>query len=209
MWATEVSTRLQPASHSATIGNCTITGWISGLAPTNSLVRRAAAHGIRSQHNRPVEARDCAIIVIRVELGEVEIVQGDQIIGRKRTCGDTGGDRVRRTAQPAMNLGQVAMDQRHVIGSHAGKFRHIEGGRHILPPGRDDACEMATGGRRYGALRWGGDPIDGTSNFARGHPRFCVSLGLIEDRMPLLGVIVAPAMGETFAARQGAGLGAG
>jgi len=62
-----------------------------------------------------------------------------------------------------------------------------------------------TGGRRNGTLRWVVDPIDGTSNFARGHPRFCVSLGLIEDRTPLLGVIVAPAMRETFAARLGGG----
>jgi myo-inositol-1(or 4)-monophosphatase len=49
------------------------------------------------------------------------------------------------------------------------------------------------------------DPIDGTSNFARGADRWCVSLGLIEDRTALLGVLVAPAMGETFAARQGHG----
>jgi myo-inositol-1(or 4)-monophosphatase len=62
-----------------------------------------------------------------------------------------------------------------------------------------------TGKGRNGVLRWVVDPIDGTSNFARGNPRFCVSLGLIEDRTPLLGVIVAPAMGEVFAARQGAG----
>jgi len=62
-----------------------------------------------------------------------------------------------------------------------------------------------TGKGRDGALRWVVDPIDGTSNFARGSNRFCVSLGLIEDRTPLLGVIVAPAMDETFAARAGAG----
>lgn len=58
---------------------------------------------------------------------------------------------------------------------------------------------------REGKLRWVVDPIDGTSNFARGADRWCVSIGLIEDRTPLLGVIVAPALGETFTARQGAG----
>jgi myo-inositol-1(or 4)-monophosphatase len=62
-----------------------------------------------------------------------------------------------------------------------------------------------TGRGRSGALRWVVDPIDGTSNYARGNPRFCVSLGLIEDRTPVAGVIVAPAMGEVFAARQGGG----
>ncbi len=62
-----------------------------------------------------------------------------------------------------------------------------------------------TGLGRPGRLRWVLDPIDGTSNFARGADRWCVSLGLIEDRTALLGVLVAPALGETFAARQGNG----
>jgi myo-inositol-1(or 4)-monophosphatase len=62
-----------------------------------------------------------------------------------------------------------------------------------------------TGKGRAGRLRWVLDPIDGTSNFARGADRWCVSLGLIEDRTALAGVIVAPALRETFAARQGGG----
>ena len=61
------------------------------------------------------------------------------------------------------------------------------------------------GRARGGALRWVVDPIDGTANYARGAPRFCVSLGLIEDRTALLGVLVAPALNEVFAARQGGG----
>ena len=62
-----------------------------------------------------------------------------------------------------------------------------------------------TGNGRDGRLRWVVDPIDGTSNFARGGDRWCVSLGLIEDRTALLGVLCAPASRETFAARQGNG----
>jgi len=58
---------------------------------------------------------------------------------------------------------------------------------------------------RPGTLRWVVDPIDGTANYMRRLPRFCVSLGCLEDRMPLIGVIVAPALGETFAARRGCG----
>jgi myo-inositol-1(or 4)-monophosphatase len=61
------------------------------------------------------------------------------------------------------------------------------------------------GAQRAGRLHWVVDPIDGTANFMRGGNRFCVSIGLVEDRTPLLGVIVAPALGEVFAARQGAG----
>lgn len=62
-----------------------------------------------------------------------------------------------------------------------------------------------TGKGRHGALRWVVDPIDGTSNYARGGTRWCVSLGLIQDRTAVLGVLVAPALRETFAARQGHG----
>ena len=61
------------------------------------------------------------------------------------------------------------------------------------------------GDARPGALRWVVDPIDGTSNFARGGARWCVSLGLIEGRRPLLGVLAAPALGETYAACSGQG----
>jgi myo-inositol-1(or 4)-monophosphatase len=39
------------------------------------------------------------------------------------------------------------------------------------------------------------DPIDGTTNFVHGHPFWCVSIGLIEARRPVLGVVVAPALG--------------
>ncbi len=56
------------------------------------------------------------------------------------------------------------------------------------------------GRTRTGSLRWIVDPIDGTSNFARGGTRWCVSVGLIDDTQALLGVLSAPARGELYAA---------
>jgi myo-inositol-1(or 4)-monophosphatase len=61
------------------------------------------------------------------------------------------------------------------------------------------------GRARGGSIRWVVDPIDGTANFMRGSRRFCVSLGCLDGDAPLIGVIVAPALEETFAARQGFG----
>ena len=62
------------------------------------------------------------------------------------------------------------------------------------------------GAARQGALRWVVDPIDGTSNYAHGGTRWCVSLGLLAaDREPVLGVLVAPGLGDTYAARTGHG----
>ena len=58
---------------------------------------------------------------------------------------------------------------------------------------------------RGGTLRWVVDPIDGTSNYARGAARFCVSLACMEGDTPLIGVIVAPALRDTAWARRGLG----
>jgi myo-inositol-1(or 4)-monophosphatase len=58
---------------------------------------------------------------------------------------------------------------------------------------------------RGGALRWVVDPIDGTSNFARGAARFCVSIACLEGDIPLIGVIAAPALRETLWAWRGGG----
>jgi len=49
------------------------------------------------------------------------------------------------------------------------------------------------------ALRFFVDPIDGTTNFAHGHPFFGVSLGLCRGGSPLAGVIFAPALGVCWA----------
>ena len=62
-----------------------------------------------------------------------------------------------------------------------------------------------TGSARPGTLTWVIDPIDGTANYARGGARWCVSIGLIDADQALLGVLVAPVLGETFTACKGLG----
>ncbi len=41
---------------------------------------------------------------------------------------------------------------------------------------------------------WYCDPIDGTTNYAHGHPHWCVSVGLLEDGQPLAGAVFAPVL---------------
>lgn len=60
------------------------------------------------------------------------------------------------------------------------------------------------GGGESGRL-WIIDPIDGTANFARGDRNWCVSIGFVLDGRPELGVINAPALGEMWLGRRGAG----
>ncbi|MFV8753323.1 inositol monophosphatase family protein [Nannocystaceae bacterium ST9] len=56
-----------------------------------------------------------------------------------------------------------------------------------------------------GELVWFVDPIDGTTNFAHGHPFFCVSIGLFQAGAPLVGIIDAPALGVRWSAHAGGG----
>lgn len=52
---------------------------------------------------------------------------------------------------------------------------------------------------------WCLDPLDGTSNFAAGIPFFAVSLALLVDGRPALGLVYDPVRDECFAARRGEG----
>jgi len=52
---------------------------------------------------------------------------------------------------------------------------------------------------------WVIDPIDGNSNYLRGHPHFCVSIALVEDGIPTHGVVFDPLRNELFTASRGAG----
>lgn len=47
---------------------------------------------------------------------------------------------------------------------------------------------------------WVCDPVDGTINYANGLPFFCVSLALVADGRPVVGVVHDPLRRETFAA---------
>ncbi len=52
---------------------------------------------------------------------------------------------------------------------------------------------------------WCVDPLDGTTNFASGLPFFAVSLALIVDGRPVLGLVYDPVRDECFQAVAGAG----
>jgi myo-inositol-1(or 4)-monophosphatase len=61
-----------------------------------------------------------------------------------------------------------------------------------------------TGGERA-ALEWICDPLDGTANFLHGFPAVGVSVALVEDGVPVVGVVHAPLLGTTYVATHGAG----
>ena len=52
---------------------------------------------------------------------------------------------------------------------------------------------------------WVVDPIDGTRDYLAKRPGWCVSVALVEDRVPIIGVLAAPARDEIWTAMRGQG----
>ncbi len=71
-----------------------------------------------------------------------------------------------------------------ILAEESGEHRAVEG-------------EALTSGR---GRAWIIDPLDGTVNYANGIPFFCVSIGLVVDGRPSVGVVHDPTRAETFAA---------
>lgn len=57
----------------------------------------------------------------------------------------------------------------------------------------------------HGRRRWSIDPIDGTGNLVHQLPLWCISIGLLDDGEPVLGVIAAPPLNELYWAIKGGG----
>ena len=67
-------------------------------------------------------------------------------------------------------------------------------------------AEEGSGTERPGATyRWVIDPLDGTTNYAHGYPRFAVSIGVERDGAQALGVVYDPLLDELYSARAGGG----
>jgi myo-inositol-1(or 4)-monophosphatase len=70
----------------------------------------------------------------------------------------------------------------------------------------DDSVLGEEGGlRQNGPALWVIDPIDGTANFLRGIPHWCVSIGLIADGKAVAGFLFNPVTDELFSAHAGGG----
>jgi myo-inositol-1(or 4)-monophosphatase len=135
-----------------------------------------------------------------------------------------GGDLSRELA--------VAKDAARMAGQILRRF-YKRGGYHIGSKGRDNpvteadlqadrALREMLGGAfpDYGWLSeetaddrvrlrrsraWIVDPLDGTKEFIKGIPEFCVAIGLVEDGVPILGVSYNPIRREMFWGVRGAG----
>lgn len=62
------------------------------------------------------------------------------------------------------------------------------------------------GGGAHSSRLWVVDPIDGTANFARNIPHFCIAIAYVENGRAELGAIYNPVLDELHFARRGAGM---
>ena len=62
-----------------------------------------------------------------------------------------------------------------------------------------------SGATGKGPLQWVIDPLDGTHNYLRGIPHFCVSIALLDKGVPQHGVVFDPLRDELYTASKGDG----
>ncbi len=72
-------------------------------------------------------------------------------------------------------------------------------------PGHSILAEESGRNKTISEYRWLIDPLDGTTNFAHGIPIFSVSIGLLKNNSPVVGVVYDPFRNEMFSAEEGAG----
>lgn len=79
--------------------------------------------------------------------------------------------------------------------------------RKLAPQTPIVAEEEVAAGRtpQVGSSFWLVDPLDGTKEFINRNDEFTVNIALVEDGVPTLGVVLAPALGRLFAGDAGHG----
>ncbi|MCL7939255.1 3'(2'),5'-bisphosphate nucleotidase CysQ [Halomonas sp. ATCH28] len=77
----------------------------------------------------------------------------------------------------------------------------LPGGIPVLSEEHTEAFTGADAEGRY----WLVDPLDGTKEFIKRNGEFTVNIALIEHGKPVLGVVVAPALGVSYLAAEGVG----
>jgi len=109
----------------------------------------------------------------------------------------------------AENVGVVTRKKGHAnfatAADHAAEEAIIAALRRHDPVIPVLAEESARDAIRRAERLWVVDPIDGTLNFSRALPFYCVAIGYVEDGRVRAGAVHAPRTAETFVAVEGSG----
>ncbi len=112
-----------------------------------------------------------------------------------------------RLAHSAFGQSATSMKGRHDVVTEMD--REVERFIRKAIAGRypDDSIigEEEGGAAGAGERVWLIDPIDGTANYARGIPHYCVSIGYLERLVPTVGVLYDPSYDWLYSAARGEG----
>lgn len=95
-----------------------------------------------------------------------------------------------RTRPATTHKGRTDVVTEYDLASEAAVRAHLA----RATPGLPVVGEEGGGAGGRGRV-WYVDPLDGTTNFAHGHPFWCVSVGVADEGEPLAGAVVAPCLG--------------
>ncbi|MFN7975419.1 MAG: inositol monophosphatase [Acidobacteriota bacterium] len=109
--------------------------------------------------------------------------------------------------RPGQSSVRVTRKEDHTIVTRADRAIERIFVREIREAFPDHGILGEEGARRGGSGRhlWALDPIDGTSAYSRGIPLYTISIALLEDGVPRMGVVHFPALRETYSAERGEG----
>jgi myo-inositol-1(or 4)-monophosphatase len=118
-----------------------------------------------------------------------------------------GADRLRRYGRPPEGLGAKRGPADLVSDADRAAERLISEVLAERRPGDGILGEEGTANRGSATgLRWGVDPLDGTSNYLAGIPLWCVSIACEDAAGTLAGVVYDPVRDELFSAVRGGGV---
>lgn len=127
--------------------------------------------------------------------------------GRARLCRDvilSAGALVLRGFEDSASSGfSMKGPQDFLTETDAASEAHIR--KAIAEHFPDDGFFGEEGGGSISNRLWVVDPVDGTANFARSIPHFCISIAYIENGQAEIGAIYNPALDELYFAERGAG----
>jgi myo-inositol-1(or 4)-monophosphatase len=126
----------------------------------------------------------------------------DALLDAAVSAAHTGGAIVREAFGSARDITAKApgdwVSETDMASERAVRASLLAAAPDIPVVGEEEGGDRAT-------LGWLVDPLDGTANFLHRYRVVAVSVALVEDGVPVVGVVDAPLLGETYTARRGGG----
>jgi myo-inositol-1(or 4)-monophosphatase len=126
----------------------------------------------------------------------------DVLLGAALSAAHTGGAIVRDAFGAARNVVAKApgdwVSDTDTASERAVRASLLAAAPDIPVVGEEEGGDRTT-------LGWLVDPLDGTANFLHRFPVVGVSIALVEEGVPIVAVVDAPLLGDTYTARRGGG----